>query len=131
MLIYLDANLIQYCADYEDFLFGDNPISTTSDPNLLRELTALHQLIELEQLGNEWHFAAPNHLMEELLSGKPTAKQREVYSILLQTWNDSGWPETIAASNETVPSIYSKLESLSLRDEADRRHLAEAVVLEA
>src|SRR5436853_5360898 len=113
MLIYLDANLIQYCADYEGFLFGNNPTSPTFDPNLLRELTALRQLIELEQLGNEWHFAAPIHLMEELLSGKPTARQREIYAILLRAWNDSGWQETIAASNETVSSIYSKLESLS------------------
>jgi CTP:molybdopterin cytidylyltransferase MocA len=96
----------------------------TSEPSFLRELTALCQLVELEQLGNEWHFAAPVHLMEELLSGKPTVRQRHIYSTLLEAWNDSGWQEIIEAGEETVISIESRLESLKLRDDADKRHLA-------
>jgi len=84
MLIYLDANVVQYCADNEDFIFGDNPASSINDGKLLRELTALRRLVQIEQLGTGWAFAAPLHLMNELLAGIPRPNQRKVYNVLLQ-----------------------------------------------
>jgi hypothetical protein len=34
MLIYLDANLAQYCADYQDFILGDSAAPPINDPLL-------------------------------------------------------------------------------------------------
>jgi hypothetical protein len=53
MLIYLDANVAQYCADYQDFVFGDSAAPSINEP-LLREVRALRQIVELEQLGVCW-----------------------------------------------------------------------------
>jgi len=131
MLIYLDANLVQYCADYEEFIFGDSSTSPVNDAKLLRELTALRRLVEIEQLGTDWTFAAPLHLMNELLGGIPRPDQRRVYTVLLESWQDSDWQVSIAASEDRFLSIVDSLYALNLKDSADKRHLAEAIVLGA
>jgi hypothetical protein len=131
MLIYLDANVVQYCADNEDFIFGDKPASSINDGKLLRELTALRRLVEIEQLGTGWAFAAPFHLMNELLAGIPRPNQRRVYNILLQAWIDLGWQDSAATSEDRISSIVDSLHSLNLKDNADKRHVAEAIVLGA
>ena len=131
MLIYLDANIVQYCADYEDFIFGDDAPPPTSDTKLLKELEALRTLVELEQLGEVWEVAAPAHLIKELLKGEPKRNQRKVYDILLQAWQDSAWQELVEANEEKIASIERSLRPLKLKDTADRWHLAEAIALEA
>ena len=87
--------------------------------------------IEQLEVANRWEVAAPTHLVKELLSGRPTPDQRRAYSILLQAWCDSDWPEYTSASEAEVTSIERSLRSLNLRDDADRWHLAEAIALEA
>jgi hypothetical protein len=82
MLIYLDANLVQYCADHCDFDFGESDTSEQVDSDLGMELSALHRLVELEQFG-DWTFAAPKHLLEELRAGKTTEEQKETYKRML------------------------------------------------
>jgi hypothetical protein len=131
MLIYLDANIVQYCADYEDFILGDSMPSPVSDAKLLKELEALREIFALEQLGEGWDVAAPAHLTKELLSGKPTPNQRKVYAILLQAWQDSEWQEFVETNEEKISSIEHSLRPLNFKDAADRRHLAEAIALEA
>lgn len=129
MLIYLDANLAQYCADYEDFIFGGSDIPPDNEPKLLKELEALRQIRELEQLGEGWHVAAPKHLMKELLC-KPTHNQRRVYSILLQVWEEVRLEEANVVDEETITQIENSLHPLKLKYK-DRRHLAEAIALGA
>ncbi len=129
MLIYIDANLAQYCADYEDFIWGWNDVPPINEPKLLRELEALQQIVELERLGEGWHVCAPKHLMKELLC-KPTHNQRRVYSILLQTWEEGGQQEANDADEETITQIEQSLHPFQPKDK-DRRHLAEAIALGA
>lgn len=131
MLIYLDANIVQYYVDYEDVIFGDSAASPVRDTKLLKELEALCKLAGLEQLGEGWDVAAPTYLIKELLAGKPTANQRNVYGILLQAWQDSEWQEFIEVNEEKTSSIERSLRPLNLEDMADRRHLAEAIVFGA
>jgi hypothetical protein len=137
MLIYLDANIVQYIADHDDFLFGISEVPKTDSEPLLSELKALRALIqfelEIEQLSvdNIWDVAAPAHLMYELLSGRPSDNQRKVYSMLLRTWTESDWQQQSSTSWETVNRIEESLRYLNLRHIADRRHLAEAIALEA
>jgi len=128
MLIYLDANLAQYYADYQDFISGDGAAPPINE-SLLRELEALHQIVELEQLGEGWHVAAPKHLIKELLY-KQTPDQREIYSFLLQAWQEAGQQEANEVSEEKITTIERSLYPLQLKDK-DRRHLAEAIALGA
>lgn len=130
MLIYLDANIVQYCADYEDFIFGDSTILPVNNPTLRKELVALKKLVELEQLGN-WNFAAPHHLLAELHRGKPSENQLEVYRILQEAWADGESQQKIITNEERIADIESSLVNLNLNDIPDRRHLAEAIALNA
>jgi hypothetical protein len=130
MLIYLDTMIVEYCADYEDFVFGDDRKNPANEPKLAGELVSLRQLVELEQFG-DWTFAAPSHLMNELLAGKPKSNQRRVYRILLEAWQDSAWNEFFETSEDKVLSIYESLRPLKLKGAADQRHLAEAIALNA
>src|SRR5262249_16450563 len=125
MLIYLDANIVQYCADYSDFLFGGQTEYPIQEPHLLRELLALRQLIALEQLG-DWNFAAPSHLLAELRRGSPTPNQFAVYSLL----EDSFGPEWRVNEGVFIEMV-EQLAPLQLRDEPDKRHRAYAVALGA
>ena len=130
MLIYLDTMIVQYCADYEDFIFGNTERNPANEPKLAMELASLRQLVELEQLG-DWTFAAPPHLMKELLAGMPTSTQHGVYAILLKAWQESGWEEFFERNEEKVLSIDQSLKPLKLKGAADRRHLAEAIAWNA
>jgi hypothetical protein len=88
MLFYLDANIVQDCADYDDFIFGSGALPSGINAKLKEELCALRKLVEielqLEDVGfeNRWDFAALRNLMKELLAGQPTENQQKVYSIL-------------------------------------------------
>jgi hypothetical protein len=134
MLIYLDTMIVQYCVDYEDFVFGEITGHTAecpvNEPKLKRELWALRQLIFLEQLGH-WVYACTPGLLEELHDGKPTDKQRKVYALLLEAWRASGWNDAFPLQSSEVARIENSLEMLDLRNSADRRYLAEAIVLNA
>jgi hypothetical protein len=137
MLIYLDANIVQYIADYEDFIFGEVAIPQTTGGFLWKELKALRGLIqfelEIEQLevANLWEVAAPAHLMKELYAGKPTNIQRKTYSVLREAWSESDWAAYIEWSDENVRLNDMSLGVLNLKQAADRRHIAEAVALKA
>jgi len=130
MLIYLDANIVQYCADEEDFIFGNSERCKTADPNLRKELVALRRLVELEQLG-DWHFVASPHLMAELHAGKPTRDQRKVYKVFQEAWNDSVYSEDSPPTEEKMRGIEQSLSMLKLKHAPDQRHLAEAIALNA
>ena len=43
VLIFLDANIVQYCADEEEFILGKSDACKTADPNLRKELVALRR----------------------------------------------------------------------------------------
>jgi len=124
MLLYLDANIVQYCADYEAFLFGGGSSPQGLEPNLLRELRALRELIELEQLGN-WQFAASENLLRELHRGHPTHEQHNVYQ-LLEDAAHSPSPDAV-----TVGERVQQLTDVNFRDNADRRHVATALAMGA
>src|SRR3972149_10640051 len=116
MLIYLDANIVQYCADYERFILGDDTTPPTSDAKLLKELEALRTLFELEQLGQGWEVPAPTHLIKELLRGKPTPNQQNTYDILLRAWQDSASQEFVETNEEKITSIERSLHPLKFKD---------------
>lgn len=124
MFIYLDANIVQYCADYDSFLFGGRPLPQRLEPNLLRELRALRELIELEQLGN-WEFAASKHLLRELHRGHATHEQLNVYQVL-EDAADSPSPDAV-----DVGERVQQLMNVNFRDTADRRHVATALAMGA
>lgn len=130
MLIYLDANIVQYCADEWKFIFGEIDRSSTTDPKLQKELVALRRLVELEQLG-DWEFAAPRHLLYELNAGTPTDSQRETYQVLHEAWHDSVWVRDDSPAEEKVQEIEASLSPVGLKHAGDRRHLAEALALAA
>ena len=137
MLIYLDANIVQYIADHEDFIFGEVVIPQTTSGSLWKELKALRALIqfelEIEQLevANLWEVAASAHLMKELYVGRPTDTQRKIYSVLREAWSESDWTAYIEWSDDNVRLADTSLGVLNLKQAADRRHLAEAVLLKA
>jgi hypothetical protein len=136
MLIYLDANIVQDCADYDDFIFGNGAPPSGINAKLKEELCALRKLVEIElqledvEFENRWDFAAPRNLMKELLAGRPTENQRNVYSIFKQVWNDfgQGYPDP---DTEQVAPIYHSLHYLNLKGSADRLHLAQAIAIGA
>src|SRR4030042_6328757 len=134
MLIYLDTMIVQYCVDYEDFVFGEITGQTAECPvserKLKSELRALRQLIFLDQLG-DWVYACTPELLKELHAGKPTDEQRKMYKLLLEAWRDSGWDDAFPLQLSEVARIESYLKMLNFRHSADRRHLDEAIVLNA
>jgi hypothetical protein len=81
MLIYLDANIVQYFADYNKFIFGNDPLASRIKAKVVKELIALRELIELaleiesRDFDNRFDIAAPKHLLKELFAGKPTDNQ--------------------------------------------------------
>ena len=124
MLIYLDANIVQYCADHDDFLFGDGEPPSGVPPNLMREIEAIRELIELEQLGN-WEFANSEHLREELHGGQPTPNQLGVYRLLASS------ATCHAANPASVESYIKRLRGLPFKQDADREHVATALAMGA
>ena len=130
MLIYLDTNIVQYCADEYDFVFGNTEKARTNDLWLRKELTAIRRLVDLEQLGN-WDFAAPLHLLAELRAGKPTVTQRETYRMLEDAWDERRWTGDESPTPEVISQIEKALMPLKLKHVPDHRHLAEALALGA
>ena len=140
MVIYLDSMIFQYIADNIDYILAiggylsedalDLNSPQTHDPKLLGELRALGYLAFLEQLGNDWCFAATPHLLEELRSGRPTSGQTEFYDQLESTWQVSGWMEVFPYDPQELSSIDKTLLPLEL-SKADRLHLAFAIQLGA
>ena len=130
MLIYLDANVVQYCATYDDFIFGDTDVCPVTETKLQKELTALRRLVELEQLG-DWTFAAPPHLMRELRAGIPDGSQRTAYTTLQEAWSESAWSDDFQPDEGEIAKIEQSLSILKLKDAPDQRHLAEAIALNA
>jgi len=134
MLIYLDTMIVQYIIDYEEYVFGEisgySGECPVTESKLKRELNALRQLIFLEQLG-DWVYACTPHLWDELNAGKPTREQQESYPLLMQAWKESAWTDAFPLEESEVRRIENSLKTLHLRHSADRRHLAEAIVLNA
>jgi hypothetical protein len=140
MLLYLDAMIVQYIADNVDYIMClggylsedevDLSSLPTDDPKLLHELESLGRLAFLDQLGDGWSYAATPHLMQELLAGQPTTKQKELYDIVKTAWYESEWLETSPLDSAKVATVERSLIRLGLK-EADRLHIAQAVVLEA
>jgi len=137
MLIYLDANIVQYCADYGDFIFAREGAMQPPNPNLKMELRALGEVIELtvraevQDLDHRWDVAAPVHLLEELSRGNPSQEQLDTYRWLREAWQDLGIEEHGSPDVEVVNAVETRLPRLNLRDPPDRRHLAEAVAIGA
>jgi len=129
MLVYLDANIVQYCADYQDYIFGDSSKTPIGKPRFKKELSALRRLIEIERLG-DWVFASSPKLVSELYAGRPTICQTKVYDLLQQYYGASGWDEAFLIDAEEIVRIEGSLKTLLLRSD-DRRHLAEAIALNA
>jgi hypothetical protein len=130
MLIYLDANIVQYCADHWSFVSGASPVCQNPDRKLQKELGALRSLVEMEQL-SDWTFAATAHLLAELRAGKPTNDQVDTCELLQQAWGDSIWSGKSRANEDAIRKVEQSLADLRLKDAADRRHLAEAIALNA
>ncbi len=134
MLLYLDANLVQYCADNGDFLFGALTKPDNLSVDLQRELTALRELIDValeiesRDTENRWCIAGPKHLVAELLDGEPTEEQREVYEMLQVAWLED--QRATAPARDRIRAIDVSLAGLGFARK-DRLLLAEAVALGA
>ena len=125
MLIYLDANIVQYCADYGDQIFGNEDASPSVARKLRRELNALRQLVYLEQFGN-WTFANSSHLQCELRRGRPTKEQREVYSVLKDAAECS-----CSFDEQVYEDVLEDRLVQGLRDRSDQKHIATAAAMGA
>lgn len=137
MLIYLDANIVQYCADYHDFVCGLDGARQPPNRKLEIELHALGEIIELavhaelQDVDHRWDVAVPTHLLDELARGHPSEQQLLTYSSLREAWHDLGIEEHGSADAEAVDRVERRLRRLNLRHAPDKRHLAEAVAIGA
>ena len=129
MLIYLDANLVIYFADYGDFIFEDADVDPTIESNLLNELRSLKKIVEIEQLGDGWNIAVSEHLLNEL-HRKLKPEQQETINTLITSWEEYGWYEANHVNEKDVLLVEHTLIGINLKS-ADRRHLAEAITLGA
>jgi hypothetical protein len=130
MLIYLDANIVQYCSDLESM--------QCSDLKLEKELQALNEIIELvayaegvQDFDHRWDVAAPGHLLDELKRGRPTKEQLHTYRVLREAWQQVGVEKYGTPDAETVERAQRRLFRLKLKDPPDTLHLAEAVAMGA
>ncbi len=134
MFVYLDANLIQYCADHGEFLFGALAKPDNLSADLQRELVALRELIEValgiesRDTGNRWCIAGPKHLVAEPLDGEPMEGQREVYEMLQAAWVEDH--RATAPARDRIRAIDVSLAGLGFARK-DRLLLAEAIALGA
>jgi hypothetical protein len=125
MLIYLDANIVQYCADHGDFVFGATDQCQVSEPRLKTELEALRHIVELEQLG-DWDFATSPLLLKELTVGRPTVEQSRTYAILEQSFSRQDWP-----GEQQIKAIRHQVVPTDLQGQADGQHIATALAMGA
>lgn len=129
MLIYLDANIVQYCVGWEAMQWAD--------PKLMIELQALDEIIELaayaeaQDLDHRWDVAAPKHLLDELERGHPTKEQLRTYRDLREAWQELGVEKHGTPDAESVERVQRRLARLKLKHPPDTLHLAEAVVMGA
>ena len=129
MLIYLDANIVQYCADLEAMQGEDSKLDI--------ELQALDEIIELvgyaevQDLDHRWDVAAPKHLLDELKRGRPTHWQVRTYRDLRESWEELGVEKHGTPDAETVERAQRRLARLKLKHARDTLHLAEAVAMGA
>jgi predicted nucleic acid-binding protein len=129
MIIYLDANIVQYCAGWE--------AKRQPDPKLMIELQALDEIIELaayaetQDLDHRLDVAAPEHLLDELERGRPTERQLLTYRDLREAWQDCGVERHGTPDAEIVDRVQRRLARLKLKDPPDALHLAEAVAMGA
>lgn len=129
MLIYLDANIVQYCAGWE--------AKQSPDPKFLIELQALDEVIEMatyaemQDLYHRWDVAAPEHLLDELERGHPTKRQRRTYRDLRESWQELGVEKHGTPDAETVEIAQRRLARLKLKHQQDTLHLAEAIAIGA
>jgi len=135
MLIYLDANIVQYSADY--YVPGLRWATYPPDRKLARELRALSEIIELavyaevQDLDHRWDAAAPEHLLDELDRGHPTEEQLGAYRDLRESWHDLGIERYGSPDAEAVDRAQRRLARLKLKHPPDTLHLAEAVAMGA
>ena len=135
MLIYLDANIIQYTADYYVSVRGW--ITHPPDHKLEIELHALSVIIELvaytelQDLDHRWDVAALKHLLDELERGRPSKEQLDTYRDLCESWHVLGVEKHGTPDAETVERAQRRLARLKLKDPPDTLHLAEAVAMGA
>lgn len=129
MLIYLDANIVQYCAGWE--------AKFPPDPEFALELQALDEIIELaayaetQDLDHRWDVAAPEHLLEELEHGCPSPRQLDTYRDLREAWQELGVEQHGTPDAKAVEGAQRRLARLELKDPPDTLHLAEAVAMGA
>jgi len=129
MLIYLDANIVQYCAGWE--------AKQRPDPKLMIELQVLDEICELaayaevQDLDHRWDVVAPEHLLDELECGRPSKEQLNTYRHLRGAWQDLGIEKHGTPDAETVERAQRRLARLKLKDPPDTLHLAEAVAMGA
>ena len=129
MLIYLDANIIQYCADLEAMQGEDTKLDI--------ELQALDKIIELvayaevQDLDHRWDVAAPKHLLDELKRGRPTKRQLRTYRGLRKSWEELGVEKHGTPDAEAVERAQRRLRRLKMKHPPDILHLAEAVAMGA
>lgn len=128
MIIYLDSNIVRYSAAYDDYLLGMTDRVPVDQPRLAREIKALRKLVELDQL-TDWEFACSPQLMKELFEGNPSADRKATYQLLVDAWEQSG-NEVEGDLEKKANQVESALHFLEL-DEPDRRHLAEAIAIDA
>jgi len=137
MLIYLDANIVQYIADYRNFIFDFDDTMRPPDRKLEIELRALREIIEMashaegQDLDHRWDVAAAKHLLDELLSGRPKPHQLDTYRSLREAWHDLGVEKHGSPDAEVVDRAQRRLARLNLRHPPDTLHLAEAVAMGA
>ncbi|MCK4294596.1 MAG: hypothetical protein KAY65_15455 [Planctomycetes bacterium] len=137
MLIYLDANIVQYCADFHDFIFDFDDTMRPPGRKLEIELHALRQIIEMashaevQDLDHRWDVAAPKHLLDELLCGRPKPHQLDTYRSLRKAWHDVGVEKHGLPDAQVVARAQRRLARLNLKHPPDTLHLAEAVAMGA
>ena len=135
MLIYLDANIVQYCADY--YVPGLRWATHPPDSKLKIELYALGEIIELaayaevQDLDHRWDVVTPEHLLDELKRGCPTKKQLGAYRDLREASHALGIEKHGSPDAEAVDRAQRRLARLKLKDPPDTLHLAEAVAMGA
>jgi hypothetical protein len=135
MFIYLDANIVQYYADYYVSVRGW--LKRPPDYKLNIELNALSEIVELvayaetQDLDHRWDAAAPEHLLNELKRGRPSKEQLDVYHDLREAWRVLGIEKHGIPEAETVERVQRRLNRLKLKHPHDTLHLAEAIAMRA
>lgn len=119
---------MRYTLSYYHYLSYQTRNCPVRERKLAKEIRALRRLNETDQYAY-WEFAWSPRLERELLDGSRIDSQRESYQDLRNAWIESHGPFDERFTSE-ANSIERSLFSLGLED-GDRRHLAEAMALDA